>query len=82
MCWKTLGSSPGGGKILIFLFSTFLGTLLGGQRSLIFNGYRGSSLGVKRPGRDTTHLHIVIYSYTFTAPVCLHRVMSDSFTFQ
>ena len=46
-------SSPIRGKR--FFFSLKRLNLLWGPLSLLFNGYRGSFLGIKQPGREVDH---------------------------
>jgi len=55
--------------------------------SLLFNGYQGTSPGVKRPGREVKHsspssARVKNYwSYTSTPPLCLHGVERENLTF-
>jgi len=50
-----------------------------GTPTLLFSGYRGSSAGVKRPGRDlTTNCYIAL---KLRISECLQRVDKDYFIF-
>ena len=55
--------------------------------SLLFNGYRGSLLGMKRPGREVNHAPPSIaevnieWSFTSTPPVYFHGVDWENLTF-
>jgi hypothetical protein len=59
----------------------------GGPRNFLFSGYRGSSPGVKRPGREVNHSPPSSddvknkWSYTSTALICLNNVDREKFTF-
>jgi hypothetical protein len=64
----------------IFLFTTATGMSLGPTQPPIQWVSGALSLGVKRPWRETTHLHLVPrskneWSYTSTPPICLHGVV-------
>jgi hypothetical protein len=54
--------------------------------SHLYNGYRVSFLGVKRPGRDVDHLPHPAptlkkkYSYTSTSPLGFHGLFKGEFT--
>jgi hypothetical protein len=60
---------------------------LWGPSSLVFNGYRGSFPGVKRPQREVDHSSpssAVVrneWSYTSAPPICLHGMDMDNSTF-
>jgi hypothetical protein len=75
-CWTVWGSNPHSGKK--FFSSPKRPDWLWGPPSLLFNGYRGSLSGVKRPGRevnDSPPCSAEIkneWSYTSIPPTCLH----------
>jgi hypothetical protein len=84
MDWKIRGSKDGREKII---FSPKRLYALCGQTSLIFNGYRGSLPGIKRPERgfDYSFPHSAEvkneWSSTFTFFICLLGVDRYSFIF-
>jgi hypothetical protein len=69
----------------MFLFKSFRVAL--GPTHLLLNGYRGTFLGVKRPGREFNHsppstAEVNNDCYYISAyPVCLHGVDKENFTF-
>ena len=58
-----------------------------GPPSLLFNEYRASFPGLRRPGSKVNHLHTCTaqvrneWSYTSTPPTCLHGVDREKFIF-
>jgi hypothetical protein len=68
-----------------FVSSLELPDCFWGPSSLLCNGYRGSFLGVKWPGRDVhsspSGAEVMNESiYTSVFPLCLHERIRDNFT--
>ena len=69
-----------------FCWSAELPDRLWGPPSLLFNGYHGSSPGLKRPGRDVHNSSLSSaevenkWSCTSAPPICLRDLFRDSFT--
>ena len=70
-----------------FLYCTPFQTDAGGSPSLLYNFYRVSFPGLKRPGRDVDHPPPYItevkeeYSYTSTTHCALMKGYGETFTF-
>jgi hypothetical protein len=75
------------GRYKRFFYSSKRPRWLCGPHSYLFNGYPGYFPGVKRPVRDVGHSPPSSskskneLSYTYTAPIRLHRVEKDNLTF-
>jgi len=83
--WTVRTSNPGRSKR--FFPSTERPDRVRGSPRLLFNGYRGSFSGIKRPVSEVDHLPTFSvevkngWSYTSTPPICIHGVDRDNFTF-
>jgi hypothetical protein len=83
--WTVRGSNCGRSKR--FYPSPKRPDRLWSPSSLIFNGYRGSYPGVKRPGREVKSSPLFSakvkseWRYTYTATICLYSVDRENFTF-
>jgi hypothetical protein len=76
--------NPGRGKR--FFSSPNRADWLCGPPSILFSGYQGSFLGLKRPGREVNHLPESSakvkkeWSYTSAPAICLRGVHREDFT--